>query len=422
VGGEGTRFILEDGCTVIDGSNTSCPLGHRHPALVEALRRAAEHPVVNEGWVWPEREEAARDLIDTAFQGEESWVGAVRFFLSGSEANDQALSLAQVLTGRSGLATRERAYHGLTGLSRDVTVQPHWHGGLAIHSGGSVPVPHAADVQILQGPIGARYGGSSSGPVSERLVGAEEALAGRAAVIIDYSQGGVYHDPEYQNRIAEAARASGALWIADEVVTGLGRTGRWFGFQGCSSRPDIVTMGKSLSGGAAPAGAVVLSQRVVDQMKDATWQTFSTFRGHPTMVAALRAVIKVIDEEGLVDRALSFEPFMEARLLDMAERHPSVARIDGRGLHWTIEFRGPDWRQWFADTNEPPLASRVAQRAMEAGALIGTSGEQTSVFLAPALVISEDELDLLLNALDHGLELADREFEEQPVGGEGRLC
>jgi 4-aminobutyrate aminotransferase-like enzyme len=59
---------------------------------------------------------------------------------------------------------------------------------------------------------------------------------------------------------------------------------------------------------------------------------------------------------------------------------------------------------------------------MEAGALIGTSGEQTSVFLAPALVISEDELDLLLNALDHGLELADREFEEQPVGGEGRLC
>ena len=108
VGGEGVRFELDDGRRVIDGSNTGGPLGHRHPDLVAAVRRAADSPVVNDGWLWAEREEAARDLIDIAFKGEESWIGAVRFFLSGSEANDLALTLSQAITGRSAIATRER--------------------------------------------------------------------------------------------------------------------------------------------------------------------------------------------------------------------------------------------------------------------------------------------------------------------------
>jgi 4-aminobutyrate aminotransferase-like enzyme len=420
VGGEGVRFQLDDGRRVIDGSNTGGPLGHQHPDLVEAVRQAATNPVVNDGWLWAEREDAARELFDIAFKGEESWIGAVRFFLSGSEANDQALSLSQAITGRSAIATRERAYHGATGLSRDVTVQPHWHGGLAVHSGGTMPVPRSAVVRVLPGPVGARYGGQRAAPVAERLAGAEKLLADAAAVIVDYTQGGVYYDAAYQDRVAQAAKAAGALWIADEVVTGFGRTGRWFGFQGAQSRPDIVTLGKPLSGGAAPAGAVVLSQRLVDQLEDKSWQTFSTFRGHPLMVATLRALVRVIERDGLVERVAALDTFMERHLLDIAERHPSVARVDGRGLHWTIELHGPDWRDWYADTDEPPLASRVAQRALEAGALIGTSGEQTSLFLAPALIISEKDLEQLLGALDHGLDVADAELEANPSSAGAR--
>ena len=130
VGGQGVHLLLDDGRPVIDGSNTGCPLGHAHPEVVEAVRRAASRPVVNEGWLWVEREDAAAQLVEGAFAGED-WVAAVRLCLSGSEANDLALSLAQALTGRTAVATRERAYHGMCGLARDVTVQPHWHGGLA---------------------------------------------------------------------------------------------------------------------------------------------------------------------------------------------------------------------------------------------------------------------------------------------------
>jgi 4-aminobutyrate aminotransferase-like enzyme len=411
VGGEGVEFILDDGRRLIDGSNTGGPLGHQHPDMVDAVRRSASSPVINEGWFWAERESAAEELISIAFAGEEDWVGGVRFFLSGSEANDLALSLSQALTGRSALATRERAYHGMTGLARAMTVQPHWHGGLSIHSGGRLPVPIPVSVRTLPAPIGSTYGGErSNADLARRLAAADTILADTAATIIDYSQGGIYYDSAYQEFVANAAKKVGSLWIADEVVTGLGRSGRWFAFQGGKSRPDIVTLGKSLAGGAAPAGAVVFSKDLIGEMKDKSWQTYSTFRGHPSAVAAIRAYLQVVIRDGLLERVRVLEARMKDRLIELGKRHPSISRIHGYGLHWTIELYGFDWRDWFADTTISPIASRVAARAIEAGAVIATSGEQSSLFLAPPLIISDNQLDHLLTALDLGLMVADEEL------------
>lgn len=410
VGGEGVYFHLSDGRKLIDGSNTGGGLGHRHPAMVEAIRRAADTPVVNEGWTWVGRERAADDLMATAFRGEQDWVGAVRFCISGSEANDMALSLCQALTQRSALATRERAYHGITGLSRSMTVQPQWHGGLAVHAGGSkLPAP-MAPVRILPAPDGAIYGGPvTNTPPSEYLADATRLLSDTAATIIDYTQGGIYYDGAYQDEVAKCARQAGSYWIADEVVTGAGRAGRWFAFQGAQSRPDIVTLGKSLGGGAAAVAAVVVSKDIVEQLKGTSWQNYGTLRGHPISMAAVSAYLKVVSEEKILEHVKSLEKLFTRRLLAIAQKHPSVQRVAGQGLHWTVELHGPDWRTWHADTTEVPIASRVAERALEAGAVIGTSGEQTSLFLAPPLVISEQEATLLLDALDHGLDIADEE-------------
>jgi 4-aminobutyrate aminotransferase-like enzyme len=411
VGGEGVRFILDDGRKVIDGSTTGGPLGHRHPDMVEALHKAAETPVINEGWFWAEREKAADDLIDIAFAGEGKWVGAVRFFLSGSEANDLALTLSQAMTGRTALATRERAYHGMAGLARQMTVQPHWHGGLAIQGGGTRPVPNPVPVRVIPAPLHAKYGIiDDRRPLAERLRRVEATLSDTAATLIDYTQGGVYYDADYQDFVAKAARKAGSLWIADEVVTGLGRSGRWFAFQGGKERPQMVTLGKCLAGGASPAGAVVLSQDLVDELKDKSWQTYSTFRAHPVAVACIRAYLRVVKRDDLLSRSRVMAQKLEKDLIAIAQKHRSVARVDGFGLHWTIELHGPDWRNWYADTIEPPIASRVAARALEAGAVIGTSGEETSLFLCPPMVTSDQEIDELLQALDHGLELADAEY------------
>src|ERR1700756_532583 len=344
VGGEGVCFHLADGRRVIDGSNTGGGLGHRHPAMIEAIRRAADTPVVNEGWTWIGREQAADDLIDVAFAGEHDWVGAVRFCISGSEANDMALSLCQSLSGRTALATRERAYHGLVGLSRSMTVQPQWHGGLAVHAGGSLRPAAMAPVRVLPAPDGAIYGASANAAVD--LAGAASLLSDTAATIIDYTQGGIYYDGAYQDEVARLARAAGSTWIADEVVTGAGRAGRWFAFQGAKSRPDIVTLGKSLGGGAAAVAAVVVSKAFVERLKGTSWQNYGTLRGHPISMAAVSAYLRVVVQDDLLSRVRQLESFFAQRLLEIARRHPSVSRVAGQGLHWTVELHGPDWRVW----------------------------------------------------------------------------
>lgn len=413
VGGEGVYFRLNDGRKVLDASNTGGPLGHRHPDMVAAVRKAAENPVINEGWFWAERELAADDLINIAFDGE-PWAGGVRFFLSGGEANDLALSLSQALTGRTSFATRVRAYHGMSGMAQHLTVQPQWHGGLSVQGGQARPVPNPFTVKQIPEPLGAKYGQiKDNRPLAERLRGLDEQLSDVAATIIDYTQGGVYYDPAYQDRVARATKAAGSLWIADEVVTGTGRVGRMFAFQGAASRPDIVTLGKGLAGGASPVGAVVLSQAIVDELKDKSWQTYSTFRGHSLTVACVRAYLHVLRRDKLIERVAHLGKIMEKRLIEIAQRHPSVARVDGNGLHWTVELHGPDWRQWENNTGEAPIASKVSSRALEAGALIGTSGEQISLFLAPSFVISEAELEGILSALDYGLEIADDEWAQR---------
>jgi 4-aminobutyrate aminotransferase-like enzyme len=374
------------------------------------MQRAALAPIVHEAWNWIDRDEAVVDIAEMAFGEEREWLAGVRFCLSGSEANDLALSLAQAITGRRALATRERAYHGGVGLSRDTTVQPQWHGGLSWKHGGIDPAPPTVRVLQLPAPRGERIGPVTTQPERDaRALDQAGDLSSVAAVIVDYTQGGVYESGAYQDRLAEVARCAGALWIADEIVTGFGRIGRWFSFQAGSERPDIVTLGKGIGAGAVPAGAVAISRSLADRIRGATWQTAGTFRGHPLPVAAIRAHLGVLRRDGLVERAAALDQTLYRLLSELATAHPSIRRIDGRGLHWSIELHGTDWRTFRGDVPGEPLATRVSARALERGALIQTSGEDGMLVLAPPLICTERDLELLVGALDHGLELADEE-------------
>lgn len=158
-----------------------------------------------------------------------------------------------------------------------------------------------------------------------------------------------------------------------------------------------------------------MSKEIVENIKDKSSQTYSTFRAHPSAVAAIRAYLSVLKDGEIIRRVKTLEGKMQQGLIEIARRHPSVARVDGFGLHWTVELHGPSWRNWYANTAVSPIASRVAARAIEAGAIIGTSGEQTSLFIAPPFIISDTELDTLLSALDHGLAVADADFERSAV-------
>ncbi|TPW78265.1 aminotransferase class III-fold pyridoxal phosphate-dependent enzyme [Schumannella sp. 10F1B-5-1] len=408
VGGEGAYLRTSDGRQLLDASNTGGPLGHAHPAMVEAIVTAARFPVANESQPWRERELAAEELIDIAFAGEGDWIGGLRFGLSGSEVNDTALTLAQSVTGRLPVVARERAYHGLVGLARDVTLQPQWHGGLSHTDGSGVSAPApGVEVRTIAAPDGAIWMREAAPAASLDPTQLAAALDGSAAVIVDYTQGGRYHDAAYQDAVATAAADAGALWIADEVVTGLGRGGSWFAFQKGERRPDIVTLGKPIAGGAAPGGAVVLSKELVERLDGVKWQSYSTFRGHPVMVHAVRAHLRVVRDEGLVARAAAGGELLAARLREIAERHPSVQRVAGDGLHWTIELVGMDWREWESTSTETQPSDLVARAMLAAGVKVSTSDEPTSLFLAPPLIATDAELERIASTLDDALAHSD---------------
>jgi 4-aminobutyrate aminotransferase-like enzyme len=423
VTGEGVYVSLSDGRKVVDASASPLALGHRHPRILRAASNAlSTSPTLDEGFSTSLRESTAAELVETVFAGED-WVGAVRFALTGSEANDLALSLAQAITGRTAFVTRERAYHGMVGLARDITVQPQWHGGLTFASGGVRAVPPSAPVQALPFPQG-RFGDGlalSRDQAEVALADAQPALRSAAAVIVDYTQGGCYPAPSYQDVLATKARAAGALWIADEVVTGFGKCGRWLNFQRGEERPDIVTLGKSMGGGVAPAAAVVLSKNVLARMGDGSWINYSSMRSSDLAAATAREFVRVIDEQDLVARADALHGRILTGMRALASGHPGVSRIDGCGLHWWIEVGETDWRNWRGDGPETPVATHVASAVLDAGAMVATTGEANVILVTLPMIIEDRELDLVMGALDDGLTLADRIVGEQAVRSPERV-
>jgi 4-aminobutyrate aminotransferase-like enzyme len=410
-GGEGATAELPDGRRVVDcGSISAALLGHGHPALIEAVERGARAPYVSDGVGCDLREQAAADLLGIAF-ADEPWAAVVRFCNSASEANDMALSLARTLTGRTPLVARRVGYHGGLGLAREVSDSPLWNGGLAARGGGHAEPPgEKRDVRLLPGRPTAAAGMDDPPSNEELWAGAEETLAGAAALILDQGANGlVFVDGEYQDHMARAAREAGALWIADEAVTGLGRLGRSFGFQTGSERPDIVTMGKGITAGAAPGGAVVLSERVVERLLGERWMTYSTFRGHPVTSAAVSATVRTIRDEDLIARAAEHGAWLRAEVQRLADAHPCAVAVRGEGLHISIELRGQErheFRRWHGDGAGTPVAEAVSAEALRHGALIAAYSGLT-LWLVPPLVISREQLEVVLEALDKGLTLGD---------------
>jgi 4-aminobutyrate aminotransferase-like enzyme len=412
--GHGAVLELDDGREVIDaGSISASLLGHRHPALVEAVTRAAAMPYVTDGFGFGPRTDAAEDLLGIAFDGED-WAGVVRFVCSASEANDMALELAQIITERRPLVSRNLAYHGALGLARDASNHPLWNGGLARAAGGWQDPPSDRSIwRTLPEPtvdVGDLEDGETE-PTLEAILGP---LAGAAALITDHgSSGTLFPSAAYQDHLARHANEAGALWISDEAVTGLGRLGYPFAFQRGEARPDMVTLGKGLTGGAAPGGAVVLSRELVDRLGDRRWMTYSTFRGHPLTVAAISATVRTIRSEGLIERSREVGAEFGRQLRELAGAHPVVKRVAGEGLLWALELNGRREHasaSWHGDGLATPMAEVVTSTALANGALMSAYSGLV-VWLVPPLVIGEEQLSRVVEILDGALAVADEAWE-----------
>jgi 4-aminobutyrate aminotransferase-like enzyme/Ser/Thr protein kinase RdoA (MazF antagonist) len=394
VRGRGAWLEDTDGNRYLDAYNNVPVVGHAHPRVVDATSRQASLINTNTRYLHEHVVELA-ERITSSMPPE---LDTVMFVNSGSEANDLAWRIASTVTaGDAGVVT-DWAYHGVTARIADFSPSE-WNDGVQPDGVETFAAPNT-----YRGP----FADASDAPA---IAAAEvRAAVGRlrdrgrrpAALYVDslFSADGIFTpDPAIVRAFVDAARQGGALWVADEVQSGHGRTGgALWGFEAWGATPDFVTLGKPMGNGY-PIAAVVTRSDLVDRFAKVT-TFFSTFGGNPVACAAALAVLDVIEDDGLVARAAATGDALRTALAALAERHASIGDVRGRGLIAGVELVVD------RESREPDreLAARVKEEMRERGVLIGTTGRHGNVLkIRPPLAITTDETTIIAARLDEVL-------------------
>jgi ornithine--oxo-acid transaminase len=363
-------------------------IGRNHPALREALKSVidANLPNLVQLDVSPLAGELAKRLL--AFV---PYLDKVFFTNSGAEASEAAIKFARCATGRPGIVYCDHAFHGLTNGSLSLN-------GDAIFRTGFEPLlPHTRAV-----------------PFND-LAALERALASRdiAAFIVEPVQGkGVnVPDDDYLREAAALCRRNGTLFVADEVQTGIGRTGRFLAVEHWGVEPDMVLLAKALSGGHVPVGAVLMRKRIYDKVFDRIDRAVvhgSTFAKNDLAMAAGIATLEVIKRDRLVDRAERLGERLQKSFSEMLGRYEFMHAVRGRGLMIGIEFGPPKSLKLKASWSVLEAANKglfcqlvTIPLFAEHKLLTQVAGHAShTVKLLPPLVISDADCDLIERAFD----------------------
>jgi putrescine aminotransferase len=378
VASRGTRVITEDGVEYLDcGGYGVFILGHAHPRVLAAVRAQLDtHPLATRVFAEPALVEAARALARVTPDGLEY----VHFVTSGAEATEAALKIARS-QGRRRLISMRGGYHGKTLGALSVTAREAYQDPFRplLPDVTHVPFGDAAalDIALAQ----------DNGP---------------ACVIVEpvQAEGGVAIPPDgYLRAVETLCRRNGAMFVLDEIQTGLGRLGTWWGADRDGVVPDVLLVGKGLSGGVVPVAAAVATPAAYDVLnRDPTLHT-STFAGAPLAMAAARAAVETIADERIVQRSQR----LGAELLDALRALPSLApggivtAVRGRGLLIGLELAAPH------------LAAELMIELIARRVIVNHSLNNHSVVrLTPAAVMSGEDVSWLLEAVDESAKAISR--------------
>ncbi|MDR7127276.1 aminotransferase class III-fold pyridoxal phosphate-dependent enzyme [Pseudotabrizicola sp. 4114] len=395
VRGHGCYLYDAAGKEYLDCYNNVANLGHCHPYVVDALARQAGTLNTNSRYLHHEIVRLGERLSGTLPPELDTWV----FVCTGSEANDLAVRLARAVSGKDGIVVTENSYHGNTSVMAPLSLidydrarRPDWVE--------TVPPPN-----LYRGPY--REGANDAGQrYAAHVTGAAEVLAmrgpGMAGLMIDSifdANGALVPPPDYMPRAYAAARKAGALVIADEVQMGFARSGsHMWGFQAFDVVPDIVTMGKPMGNGH-PIAALVTRRDIAARVQAQTGY-FNTFGGNTVSAAVGNACLDVLQGEDLQGNAARSGARLLADLRQLADRHPLIGHIQGRGLFLGVELVTD------RDSRAPAkLAARwVRERMKDLGVLVSSTGPFGNIIkIRPPLVFSLADAARCVDALDRAL-------------------
>jgi len=382
-------------------------IGHSHPRVIQAIKDQADRLL----YAAPSFATQARGELGRMLAGIAPGDLKKSFFtLGGAEANENAIKLARLFTGRTKIVTRYRSYHGATygaisasGDPRRLPVEPGIPGIVRVFD------PHCYHCVFGQEPDTCRRECISHIEQVIQFEGPDSI----AALLMEGVTGtnGLFVPPDdYWPRLREICNRYGILLIADEVMSGFGRTGTWFAVDHWNVVPDMITMAKGITSGYLPLGAVVVSDRVAQYFEEHPFWSGLTYSSHPMSCAAAIATLQVYEEDGLLQNARQMGQVVAKELAALKARHPSVGDVRGIGLFWVIELvKDRDTHEqlvpWNAKPGELGPMPELARYLREQG--LYTFVKWNWIFVVPPLCIDSDQLAEGLAIIDGALEIAD---------------
>ncbi len=413
---EGVYLWDADGRRYLDFSSQlmNVNIGHSHPRVLQAIKEQADRlPYAAPAFATQAKGELGRLLAEITPGN----LKKTFFTLGGADAIENAIKIARMFTGRHKIITRYRSYHGATygaisagGDPRRLPVEPGIPGIVRVFD------PHCYRCVFGQEPASCDRECISHIEQVVHFEGPDNV----AAILVESVTGtsGIIVPPDdYFPRLREMCDQYGILLIADEVMSGFGRTGKWFGVDNWNVVPDMITMAKGITSGYLPLGAVIASERIANFFEKHTLWGGLTYSGHPMSCAAAIATLQVYREDRLLENTRQMEGIMAQGLADLQARHPTVGDVRGIGLFWVIELVSDrETREplvpWNAKPTELGPLPAVAGYLRDHG--LYTFTKWNWIFVVPPLCINADQIDEGLVVIDGALEFADASLTGAP--------
>lgn len=381
-------------------------IGHGDERVIQAMiDQARELPFAGPQFATKPRAMLGKKLAEILPEGLTKYL----YTLGGADANENAVKLARAYTGRHKILTRYRSYHGATFGAAALTGDPRrtaWEP--AVMPG----VVHFLDPFRYRSTFHQRYPDVDEDEFSRDYLGHLEEIIQYegpqtiAAILIESVTGtnGIIVPPEgYIQGVRDICNHHHILLIADEVMSGFGRTGEWFAVNHWGVVPDIMTMAKGLTSGYAPLGVVAMKPEIAAAFNEKVYEGGLTYNGHPISLAAAIAVIEVMQQDRLVEKAKISGEILKNMLQDLKARHPSVGDVRSIGLFAAIEVVKNQ------QTKEPaapfggssPEMSALRQYLLDHGVYLYT--HWNTILIIPPLIITQSELEQGLSVIDQSL-------------------
>jgi taurine---2-oxoglutarate transaminase len=399
---EGIYFWDADGKRYIDFNSQlmSVNIGHGDRRVADAIAEQAHKLAFAAPQFATEVRARLGELLAELTPGD---LNHFFFTLGGSEANENALRMARMFTGRQKVMARYRSYHGATAGSISVTGDPRrW-----------ASEPAVPGVIRVMDPY--RYGNPEPDPVDEHLAYLDEVINYEgpdtiAAFILETVTGtnGILVPPDgYLQGVRELCTKYGIVMICDEVMAGFGRTGRWFAVDHWDVVPDLMTMAKGLTSSYMPLGAVAVSDPIAAHFEHNVYFGGLTYSAHPMSCAAAIAAINVLRDDDLVGNAARLGPVLAGELARLQERHPSVGATRSIGLFGIVELvRSRDPWVPLAPFNGSSPEMVALDRRFKADGLY-TMTHWNDFFTNPPLCVNEEQLRDAFAIIDRALDETD---------------